>query len=177
MVVNYGPDNYPPLRSAQPVVAQPENSHDVAQDKLYLSALNLVSSLLPHPNSPTASVFDYIPHSTLASLIELSTLPDLLATLLRNDSVPEWHKRSRVYFAMLAVLERLGETESTLGSIFGERRDKKSSEGLREWLCGEGDIVWETKPIVGATTSSKGKKRKLEGGETVVEGEVIYAVP
>ncbi|GAA6009174.1 hypothetical protein JCM11491_005781 [Sporobolomyces phaffii] len=156
-----------------------EDPREVARDELYLSALTVVSSLLPRPNSPTAAIYDYLPHPTFAPLVELSTLPDLLASLLRNDSVPEWHKRSPVYFAMLGVLEGLGQSEATFGLLFGERRDKKWSEGLGSWLRNEGDIVWETRLIASSPakpSTSKGKKRKV-GEEPVEQGRVEFAVP
>jgi hypothetical protein len=109
-----------------------EAARDAAQDRIYLAALRIVASLLPQPDRPTASVrmYEFLPHASLAALIELSTLPDLLATLLRNDSVPEWQRRSDVYFAMLDVLGLLGGCEATLGCLFGQRREKKFTDGI-----------------------------------------------
>jgi len=168
------------LSQAQVKPLQPaEDTHEQTQDKLYLSALKLISSLLPRPNSPTASIYDYLPHTTLSALLEVSTLPDLLANLLRNDSVTEWQKRCQVYFAMLDVLQGLGQSEVTLRILFGELSEKKWSEGLGKWLRGEGEIVWERKEVPSNSTLGKvkGKKRKVEETDGKEEGEVGLAAP
>ncbi|CEQ39374.1 SPOSA6832_00900, partial [Sporobolomyces salmonicolor] len=158
-----------------------ENQHEIAQDKLYLPALKLLARLLPQPDSPEATMYDFFPHSTLPALLSVSTLPDLLANLLRNDSVLEWQRRSDVYFAMIEVLQGLGHSEATLAVLFEERRDKAWSEGLGKWLRGEGDIVWErTKPAVVAGTiqgKGRGKKRKVDEEASVELGELILASP
>ncbi|GAA5879634.1 hypothetical protein JCM1840_000594 [Sporobolomyces johnsonii] len=158
-----------------------ENQHEMAQDKLYLSALKILAPLLPQPDSPAATMYDFVPHSTLPALLSVSTLPDLLANLLRNDSVLEWQRRSDVYFAMLEVLQALGQSEATLAVLFGERRDKAWSEGLGKWLKGEGDVVWErTKPAVVAGTGQgkgRGKKRKADEEAPVELGELVLASP
>lgn len=167
-----------------------ENAHDLAQDGLYLVALQHLSSLLPSPDSPTAKLYDFLPSPLLAALIELSTVPDLLALLLRNDSVPEWQRRSGVYFAVLDVLGKVGGSEGLLGILFGERREKKWSDGIGKWMRGTGEIRWERKPIPGqkedqakakGKAASRGKKRKAAevdaGGEADDKGEIVMAAP
>ncbi|TNY17926.1 hypothetical protein DMC30DRAFT_419335 [Rhodotorula diobovata] len=162
-------------------------ARDLAQDPLFLSALRHLSSLLPQPDSPTAKLYDYLPHPSLPALLELSTLPDLLAQLLRNDSVVEWTRRSDVYFAMLDVLGALGACEVTLGCLFGARRGKEWSEGVGRWVGGTGEVRWERgqgeggaenaagAAGVGGGTRGKGKgratkRRKVEEEEADVEG-------
>ncbi|GAA5917479.1 hypothetical protein JCM6882_004895 [Rhodosporidiobolus microsporus] len=168
--------------------AEKPPSHDDKQDKLYLRFLTLLRPLLPSPDAPTAQIYDFLPHPTFAALLSLSTLPDLLATLLRNDSVVEWQRRSDVYFAMLGVLEALGGSEATLETLFGERRDKKWSEGVRAFVRKEGEVRWERKVVrrvvqpeeqVEPPKKGRGRKRKAPEPEEelVEEGEVIMAVP
>ena len=182
-----------------------EAARDAAQDRIHLAALRIVASLLPQPDRPTASVrmYEFLPHASLAALIELSTLPDLLATLLRNDSVPEWQRRSDVYFAMLDVLGLLGGCEATLGCLFGQRREKKFTDGIGKWIHGQGEIAWayeggepdptttkgkrkgkgkgKGKAAAAATSAAKGKKRKAdaepEPEPTFDRGKVVFASP
>ncbi|GAA5980097.1 hypothetical protein JCM11641_006915 [Rhodosporidiobolus odoratus] len=170
-----------------------ENTHDTAQDKLYFTALTLLRLLLPTPDSPTAKIYDYLPHPSLPSLLSLSTLPDLLALLLRNDSAPEWARRSELYFAMLGVLEGLTGCEGTLGSVFGERREKRWSEGLRAVVEGRGEVRWVREMVarekvqeeVGRKKKGRGRKRKSRAAEEAEEeemelaeeGEVVMALP
>ncbi|GEM12832.1 baculoviral IAP repeat-containing protein 6 [Rhodotorula toruloides] len=66
----------------------------MARDRLYLVAFQILSSLLPSPDSPTPETYDFLPSPLLSALVELSTLPDVLTQLLRNDSVTEWQRRS-----------------------------------------------------------------------------------
>ncbi|GAA5952038.1 hypothetical protein JCM10213_005346 [Rhodosporidiobolus nylandii] len=162
----------------------PVNAHDASQDQLYLRALTLLRPLLPSPDAPTAQIYDFLPHPSLAALLELSTLPDLLALLLRNDSVPEWQRRSEVYFAMLGVLEGLGGSEATLSALFGRRREKKWSEGVGAFVRREGEVKWERKTMVREVqvemppaAKGRGRKRKAVTETEVVEGEVIRGVP
>lgn len=77
---------YQQPKVAPAVAPRPENKKDVAQDKLYTSALETLAQLLPRPDHPEASICDYLPHEALPSLLLASTLGDLLSELLRNDS-------------------------------------------------------------------------------------------
>ncbi|BGP11044.1 hypothetical protein JCM10049v2_006943 [Rhodotorula toruloides] len=169
-----------------------ENAHDLAQDRLYLLAFRLLSSLLPSPDSPTPKIYDFLPSSLLSPLIELSTLPDLLTLLLRNDSVPEWQRRSEVYFSMLDVLGKIGGSEGLLGVLFGERREKRWSEGIGGWMRAVGEVRWERKALPGqAEEAGKGKGKgkgkaaprgqKRKAGEREEEeenkGEVVMTAP
>jgi len=64
--------------------------------------------------------------------------------------------------------------------LFGEMREKKWSEGLGNWLRGEGDVVWERKEVPLNTTPGKGrgKKRKMEEDEDEKEeGEILCSTP
>lgn len=77
---------YQQPRVVAPAVApRPVNQKDLAQDKLYTSALEALAQLLPRPDHPDANIYDYLPHEALPSLLVASTLGDLLSELLRND--------------------------------------------------------------------------------------------
>ncbi|GAA6043850.1 hypothetical protein JCM8097_007237 [Rhodosporidiobolus ruineniae] len=167
----------------------PSNAKDASQDALYLAFLTLLRPQLPAPDSPSAQIYDFLPSPLLAPLLELSTLPDLLSQLLRNDSVPEWARRSDVYFATLALLEALGGSEATLGTVFAPRRDKSWSEGLRAEVEGRGEVRWERRVVspavppaeVSGKGKGKGRKRKADEedgkGRPAVFGEVVMASP
>lgn len=137
-------------------------------DTLYLVLLDMILEILPSPNSSTAKIYDYLPHPSLFNLIQLSTLSEYLLDLLRNDSVEEWIDKAEIYFKLLAILMRFSESENLLEGLFGERRDKKWSEGISRWMNEIGEIEWERKEVVKPTpimtTSSKkgGKKRKVD---------------
>ncbi|BGP43102.1 hypothetical protein JCM10449v2_007126 [Rhodotorula kratochvilovae] len=179
-------------KAAEAAAANPSNAHDLAQDALFLPALRHLASVLPAPDAPTAQMYDFLPSPSLAALLALSTLPDLLATLLRNDAVGEWTRRADVYFAMLDVLGALGGCEALLGALFAQRREKKWSEGVGRWMRGEGDVRWERKPDAGAVAvvveepakgKGKGKARALKKKKVAASeeedkegtGEVVLA--
>ncbi|GAA5877972.1 hypothetical protein JCM3774_004770 [Rhodotorula dairenensis] len=159
----------------QPVEMTAKVARDAAQDRIYLAALRIATSLLPEPDSPSARMYDFLPHPTLAALLELSTLPDLLALLLRNDSVPEWQRRSDVYFAMLDLLRSFGGCEATLGLLFGPRREKRFSDGIGAWMRaarggdgGGGEVAWayeagDESAAVVATAAGMASKGKGKG--------------
>ena len=128
-------------------------------DRLLTVALSLLASLLPHPDSPDALGFDFMPSPTLTPLLLLSTLPEILSDLLRNDSVPDWAARSDLYFAMLAAVAAICEESGTVAVFFAERRSILWTEGIGKWMAGEGKIEWtrQAVPVV------KGAKRKAKG--------------
>ena len=83
-------------------------------DEIIVRALNTITSYLPSPYSENAQIYDMLPHPATGTLLLLSQLPDLLASLLRNDSVTDWIARIDVYQAMLALLRRMADCELTL---------------------------------------------------------------
>lgn len=84
-------------------------------DEIIVRALNTITYYLPSPYSDNAQIYDMLPHPAISSLLQLSQIPDLLASLLRNDSVTDWIARIDVYQAMLALLRRMADCELTLG--------------------------------------------------------------
>lgn len=113
-------------------------------DLLLVRALKTMAYYLPHPSSPSAATYDLIPHPSILPLLSLSQLPELLASLLRNDSVTEWVARSEVYYAMLELLRRLADCEVTFPLLIDRQWEKKDSPGIEAWMWGELDVVWET---------------------------------
>jgi hypothetical protein len=83
-------------------------------DVIIVRSLLTITMLLPSPYSDTPHEHDILPHPTIALLILTSHLPELLAALLRNDSVTDWTSRSDVYNAMLGLLRRMSDCELTL---------------------------------------------------------------
>lgn len=83
-------------------------------DVILVRALTTITSLLPAPYSEDAQVYDMIPHPTIAYSLAMSQLPELLASLLRNDSITDWTARSELYNAMLVLLRRMADCELTL---------------------------------------------------------------
>ncbi|PRQ72346.1 hypothetical protein AAT19DRAFT_9685 [Rhodotorula toruloides] len=92
---------------------------------------------------------------------------------------------------MLDVLGTIGGSEGLLGVLFGERREKRWSEGIGGWMRGEGEIRWERKVAPGqveevgkgkkgkAKAAPRGRKRKAEEGEEeeANKGEVVMTAP
>ena len=70
--------------------------------------------LLPSPYSDSDKVYDVLPHQSIGSLLSLSQLPELLGTLLRNDSVTDWIARIDLYQSMLGLLRRMADCELTM---------------------------------------------------------------
>lgn len=98
-------------------------------DEIVVRALTTITSFLPSPYSEEPQEYDILPHASIAWLIQSSQIPELLGTLLRNDSVTDWTLRSDVYNAMLALLRRMSDCELTLEVRvpvgFVERRTKR----------------------------------------------------
>ena len=80
-------------------------------DKVVVPVFNVLTDLLPAPSSESPQAYDLAPHATLRSLLSLSMLPNILASLLRNDSVTDWNASSEVYYTMLrfCVVRRLSK--------------------------------------------------------------------
>ncbi|KAH9486335.1 Baculoviral IAP repeat-containing protein 6 [Psilocybe cubensis] len=118
---------------------------DAAQkwDKILLSALNTLTELLPAPYADDPQVYDMLPQASIGHLINLSQIPTLLATLLRNDSVTDWISRKEIYNAMLSLLRRMADCELTVPCLIGERWEVASTCGLENWVWGNGEITLE----------------------------------
>ncbi|KAF9010312.1 hypothetical protein BDZ89DRAFT_1078249, partial [Hymenopellis radicata] len=69
-------------------------------DKTVVTMLHLITKLLPEPYAEIPQTFDLLPHASVGQLLIMSQLPDLLAGLLRNDSISDWTARSTTYHAI-----------------------------------------------------------------------------
>lgn len=118
-------------------------SKDVAKDwdGVVVPAFNVLTDLLPAPSSESARAYDLVPHPSLRSLLSLSKLPDILASLLRNDSVTDWNARSEVYHAMLRLLRHMAECEPIVQVLFERRWEVPRTPGLEARLWGKEDVV------------------------------------
>ncbi|TRM61511.1 hypothetical protein BD626DRAFT_501265 [Schizophyllum amplum] len=135
-------------RHGQPVAAAPKTmAHNEALakhwDSVVVRALHIIASLLPSPYAVDPAVYDMLPHAATGHLISLSLLPDMLASLLRNDSVADWISRVDTYRAVLALLKRLADSELTARVLVGARREVRLSCGLELWMWRDGEMIWE----------------------------------
>nr|GAT55606.1 predicted protein [Mycena chlorophos] len=114
-------------------------------DELLGRALQTLTKLLPSPYSDDAREYDLLPHASLGHLISLSQMPELLGTLLRNDSVTDWTTRSEVYYAMIALLRRMADCELTVEVLIARRFCLEKTCGLEEWMWNDAHVVlaWE----------------------------------
>ena len=110
-------------------------------DKVVIDLFNVLADLLPTPSSESPREYDLVQHPSLRSLLSLSKLPDILASLLRNDSVTDWNARSEVYHAMLRFLRRMAECEPTLQVLFERRWEVVRTPGLKAWMWGKEDVT------------------------------------
>lgn len=111
-------------------------------EEIVARALEILTRYLPDPYSNNAQIYDMIPHESIQSLLSLSQLPELLGSLLRNDSVTDWIARSDTYHAMLRLLRRMADCELTIDLLISDGWEKSSSCGLQEWMWGDGEIKW-----------------------------------
>ncbi|KAJ7070570.1 hypothetical protein C8F01DRAFT_1225967 [Mycena amicta] len=114
-------------------------------DELLVRAMQTLTQLLPCPYVDDAHDYDLLPHASIGHLISLSQIPELLGSLLRNDSVTDWTARSEVYYAMIALLRRMADCELTVEVLIASRFCLEKSTGLEEWMWGDSyvDLKWE----------------------------------
>ncbi|KAJ7508602.1 hypothetical protein B0H11DRAFT_1848236 [Mycena galericulata] len=112
-------------------------------DEIVVRALTTLTAILPSPYSDSTQVYDMLPHSSIGHLLSLSQLPELLGSLLRNDSVTDWIARSEIYYAMIALLRRMADCELTVRVLIGQRFCMERSSGLEDWMWNDGEITWE----------------------------------
>ncbi|KAJ6541873.1 hypothetical protein B0H19DRAFT_1175036 [Mycena capillaripes] len=112
-------------------------------DEIVVRALNTLTSILPAPYADSAQTYDMLPHASIGHLLSLSQLPELLGSLLRNDSVTDWIARSEIYESMIALLRRMADCELTVEVLIAQRFCMDKSSGLEDWMWGDGEISWE----------------------------------
>lgn len=90
------------------------------------------------------------------------SLPDVLASLLRNDSVTDWVDRKDVYHAVIALLRQMVDCELTVECLIRPRWEKVASCGLEDWMWGDGRIIWEMeKDKAGRNTATVARSAPL----------------
>ncbi|KAL1741247.1 hypothetical protein HDZ31DRAFT_45856 [Schizophyllum fasciatum] len=112
-------------------------------DTLTIRALQIITDILPAPYSPDPAIYDVLPHAATGHLLTMSLLPDVLAALLRNDSITDWISRMGTYRSLLALLKRLADSELTARVLVGTRREMRQSCGIEPWIWRNGEIMWE----------------------------------
>jgi baculoviral IAP repeat-containing protein 6 len=105
-------------------------------------SLKVLIDLLPAPYCDSPRTFDMLPHPSIGHLISLSQMPNVLGSLLRNDSVTDWISRKETYNTMLSLLRRMADCELTIRCLIGQRCETVTSCGIQEWMWQTGDIVW-----------------------------------
>jgi baculoviral IAP repeat-containing protein 6 len=119
---------------------------DSKVDALILVALRVISHLLPRPNDEDAEAYDYVPAKGIRPLLLLSTLPETLSELLRNDSITSISDRLKLFEIVITILQdlALAPPDSGITPVLTEpRRVKLTTDGLGGFVQGTGDIVWE----------------------------------
>ena len=147
---HYGPGQYPNARGKKSVnLRSTDTRGQQAQnmaahwDDVVVRALTTIKDFLPDPYSDSGNMYDILPHACIQHLLPLSQLPELLGSLLRNDSVSDWILRSEVYYAMLALLRRMADCELTVEILIEQQWDKDKTCGLEGWMWNDGEVVWE----------------------------------
>ncbi|KAF7307392.1 UBIQUITIN-CONJUGAT-2 domain-containing protein [Mycena indigotica] len=141
----YSPGNSKNKAAAAAAAASRQNQLSDHWDELIVRAFQTLTQLLPSPYADDAQEYDLLPHSSIGDLISLSQIPELLAVLLRNDSVTDWTARSQVYYAMIALLRRMSDCELTVEVIINRRFCMEKAPGLEDWMWGDDtstELVW-----------------------------------
>lgn len=105
-------------------------------------ALETVSCLLPNPYAPDPRPYDFVPHPSVLPLLLTSYFPEVIESLLRNDSVSDWGTRDKTYQNMLFLIRRMADSEVSARVLTNGRLEKKQSNGIDVWMFSEGDINW-----------------------------------
>lgn len=90
----------------------------------------ILTAHLPNAKAPKATKFDQAPPRVLNALFVLSSTLDVLATVVRNDSVDDAVKRRGVYLASLELIERLSMHQGLRSLVTEPRHSKRASAGL-----------------------------------------------
>lgn len=98
---------------------------------------------LPNPDADSPAPFDFVPHSSICALLQLSYLPETLGALLRNDSVADWIARNETYQTMLRLLRRLAGCELTIRLLISHGWSKVKSCGIDSFVRGDSEVLWE----------------------------------
>lgn len=157
----YGTDSYGGYRGRgrgrNPSASAPRTSRveklAAHWEEILVRSMKILTELLPAPYSEMPEMYDMLPHASIGPLLSISQIPNLLASLLCNDSVTDWISRSETYHAMLSLLRRLADCELTIQVLIGQRHEMASSCGLETWMWEEGEITWRMESGVVETSA------------------------
>ena len=127
----------------------PMTGSDVAVDRtrdledVSTWAFHALAIYLPNPYADSPAPFDFVPHPSIGTLLQLSSLPEILGALLRNDSVTDWISRGETYQAMLRLLRRLADCELTITLLVSRGWSKTRSCGIDPLVRSGGEVTWE----------------------------------
>ena len=91
----------------------------------------LLAGHIPRSSSECAQSISSQAASTVSAFFQLSSILNILAAVLRNDSVDDAVKRRKIYLAGLELVERLVDHPTTAALVVEPRMAKEESAGLR----------------------------------------------
>ena len=115
----------------------------------------------------------------LPAMLELSLVIDKTAELLRNDSLDNIMKRSRVYFSVLNLVEKVGAHQGLLRLVQDDRFSKTRSSGLQN-ISFPRDSNGATKTpqqllVLANESKDQSLAKRLEN--LAIQSELMIAVP
>ncbi|KAK1815864.1 hypothetical protein LTR12_009749 [Friedmanniomyces endolithicus] len=113
---------YAPSRYAQPVNNPAASSTEAADDEITARLMACLDVLLPSLVIESVQDFDLEPPPVLAAVLTQSNILGTIAALLRNDSLEDATKRTRLYKSTLDVVNKLGSHHATAGPTIHHSR-------------------------------------------------------
>ncbi|KAK0326847.1 glycylpeptide N-tetradecanoyltransferase [Friedmanniomyces endolithicus] len=127
--INHGKDGmsqplgkYAPSRYAQPVNNPAASNTEAADDEITACLMACLDVLLPSLVNESVQDFDLEPPLVLAAILTQSNFLGTIAALLRNDSLEDATKRTRLYKTTLDVVNKLGSHHATAGPTIHHAR-------------------------------------------------------
>ena len=131
-VVNFG--MYGQLNNSRVSIAQPVNAApaaETAEDEFISKIMACLDRLLPSLTAENPSSFDLNPPTHLLAVLAQSSILGTIAALLRNDSLEDATRRSRVYNNTFNVVDKLSKHPKTAKTVNQARKeDIRSSDVL-----------------------------------------------
>lgn len=127
-MVNFG--KYGQLNNSRVSLAQPVDALPTAErgeDDFTTRAMACLDVLLPSLMAVKASNFDLEPPPLLLAILSQSSILGAIAALLRNDSLEDATKKTRLYTNTLNVVDRLSSHHATADSTINLARQESSS--------------------------------------------------
>ncbi|KAK1063515.1 hypothetical protein LTR74_009399 [Friedmanniomyces endolithicus] len=112
------PVNYSKYGTSQPLASNTE----AADDEITARLMACLDVLLPSLVHESVQDFDLEPPLVLAAILTQSSILGTIAALLRNDSLEDATKRTRLYKTTLDVVNKLGSHHATAGPTIHHAR-------------------------------------------------------